>query len=505
MLIVETIAKIRRLHFRDGVGIKEISRKLGLARNTVRKVIRSEATAHSYARDQQPLPRLGKHVERLEALLEEDWQRPKKRRFTARRLLEVLQGEGYDGGYDSIQRYVKKWRVKQGKVSKSAFIPLSFNPGDAYQFDWSHESVVLGGVAQVVKVAHFRLSHSRQPFVVAYPRESLEMVIDAHNLAFAFYGGTCRRGIYDNMSTAVDKVLQGKERKFNRRFVQLCSHYLVEPVACSPGAGWEKGQIERQVKTLREWLFTPRPRFKDFAELNCWLAEQCLAIGEKRQHPEDKGRTIREVFLTEQASLVPVGPVFSGYVEKECSVSSTSLICYDRNHYSVDCKMVGQTATVRASATRIQVVTDGELVADHLRQFGRDKTLYDPWHYLGILDHKPGGLRDGAPFKGWALPSPLRRIQEKLMARVGGDREFVAILQATRRYGLIAAKDACRQALAAGTVRSEVVVNLMARKVDVPEIDPVTVPDHLQLSTEPEADCARYDLQCRGGVSNATH
>ncbi len=274
MLLVETIAKIRRLHFRDGVGIKEISRKLGLARNTVRKVIRSEATAHTYEREQQPMPSLGEHVKRLDTLLEEDRQRSKKRRSTARRLLEVLQAEGYGGGYDSIQRYVKKWRVKQGKVSKSAFIPLSFTPGDAYQFDWSHESVILGGVAQVVKIAHFRLSHSRQPFVVAYPRESLEMVIDAHNRAFAFFGGTCRRGIYDNMSTAVDKVLQGKERKFNRRFVQLCSHYLVEPVACSPGAGWEKGQVERQVKTLREWLFTPRPRFKDFAELNSWLAEQ---------------------------------------------------------------------------------------------------------------------------------------------------------------------------------------------------------------------------------------
>jgi len=112
MLIVETIAKIRRLHFRDGVGIKEITRKLGLARNTVRKVIRSEATAPTYERGKQPLPRLGEHVKRLDVLLEEDWQRPKKRRFTARRLLEVLQGEGYDGGYDSIQRYFKKWRIR---------------------------------------------------------------------------------------------------------------------------------------------------------------------------------------------------------------------------------------------------------------------------------------------------------------------------------------------------------------------------------------------------------
>ncbi len=504
MLIVETIAKIRRYHFVEGLGIKAISRKLNLSRNTVRKVIRSGVTEHKYERNKQPLPQLGKYVERLEKLLNKDMQRPKKRRFTSQRLFEVLQVEGYTGGYDSIQRYVKKWRLGHGKTSISAYIPLSFEPGDAYQFDWSHESVILGGVAQTVKVAHFRLSHSRQPFIVAYPRESLEMVIDAHNLAFSFFGGTCRRGIYDNMSTAVDKVLGGKERKFNRRFARLCSHYLVEPVACTPGAGWEKGQVERQVKNIREWLFTPRPRFKDLKELNIWLEKQCLTISKKRQHPEDKERTIMEVFKAEQASLIPVTTTFSGYVEKECSVSSTGLIRYDRNHYSVDCKMVGKTVTVRASARQIQIVSNGEIVGEHDRRFSRDKTIYDPWHYLGILGHKPGGLRDGAPFKDWVLPAPLQQIQQKLLARTGGDREFVDILQATQQYGMAVAERACRKALADRTVRSEVVVNLMAREADPPAIDPVSTPEHFKLTMEPQADCKAYDVLVVGS-SHATH
>ena len=504
MLVVETIAKIRRYHFVEGLGIKAISRKLNLSRNTVRSVIRSGETEHKYQRERQPLPQLGDYVNRLDALLDEDWQRPKKRRLTAMRLFELLQSEGYCGGYDSVQRYVKRWRTDHGKTSKSAFIPLHFEPGDAYQFDWSHESVILGGVAQVVKVAHFRLSHSRQSFVAAYPRESLEMVIDAHNRAFTFFGGTCRRGIYDNMSTAVDKVLQGKERKFNRRFAQLCSHYLVEPVACTPGAGWEKGQIEKQVKNIREWLFTPRPHFKDFAELNGWLAEQCLTISKKRRHPKDKERTIREVFLSEQSHLVEITTPFSGYTEQENRVSSSCLICYDRNHYSVDSKMVGTTVTVRASAEHIQIVSKGEIVGDHGRQFGRDKTIYNPWHYLGILDHKPGGLRNGAPFKDWALPTSLRQIQQKLQTRVGGDREFVEILLAARQHGMDVAEKACRQALSNRTVRSEVVVNLMARAVDPPAIDPVATPERFQLVMEPKADCARYDKLCRG-ISHATH
>lgn len=503
MLVVETISKIRRYHFVKGLGIKAISRQLGISKNTVRKVIRSGATEHSYNREIQPQPQLGLYVPHLEELLEADWKRPRKRRLTARRLFELLQTEGYSGGYDSVQRFTKSWRATKGKGPSGGYIPLIFAPGDAYQFDWSHEVVILSGVAQTVKVAHFRLSHCRQPFIAAYPRESSEMVFDAHNRAFSFFGGTCRRGIYDNMSTAVTKVLEGKNRIFNRRFLQLCSHYLVEPVACTPGSGWEKGQVEKQVKNIREWLFTPRPRFKDFEELNSWLEEQCIAIGKKRKHPEEKERTIWELFEDEQQYLIPARSIFDGYAERECRVSSTGLISYDRNHYSVSSKVVGQSATVRATADMIQIVKNGEIVGEHLRQFGRGKTIYNPWHYLGLLERKPGALRDGAPFKEWDLPNGIKQVQRRLLARPGGDREFVEILIAARDYGLEITDEACREALSHGTVRSEVVLNLITRELDAPPIDPVSTPERLRLKEEPLADCARYDC-LRGEVHHAT-
>ena len=493
MLVVETIAKIRRYYFVKGLAIKEIGRRLKISKNTVRKVIRSEATDHVYQRAVQPRPQLGKHMPRLEEMLAEDWKRPRKRRLTARRLFELIQAEGYNGGYDSIQRFTKTWRLKKGKEPTGGFVPLIFAPGDAYQFDWSHEMVLLGGTAQKVKVAHFRLSHSRQPFLVAYPRESAEMVFDAHTRAFSFYGGACRRGIYDNMKTAVTKVLEGKDREFNRRFLQMCSHYLVEPVACTPGSGWEKGQVEKQVKNIREWLFTPRPKFRDIAELNIWLEEQCIAIGKKRPHPEDKEQTIWELFQKEQESLIPVRFQFDGYADKECRVSSTCLVRYDRNHYSVSSKVANQSATVLATADLIQIVKDGEVVGEHIRQFGRDKTIYDPWHYLGLLERKPGALRDGAPFKDWDLPGDMKRIQKQLLSRKGGDREFVEILIAARDYGLEITNDACRTALSDKTVHSEVIINLITRKLDPPAIDPISTPERLNLSEEPLADCARYD------------
>mgnify|MGYP001815031239 FL=1 len=503
MLVVETIAKIRRYHFVEGRKIRQIARDLNISRNTVRKVIRGNETEHRYEREEQPLPRLGAYTDRLDQLLADNVKRPKGRRMTAQRMFEILQSEGYQGAYDSVQRYVKKLLEDQGRSPEQCYVPLRFDPGDAYQFDWSHEKAIIDGIPQTIKLAHFRLCHSRMFFVAAYPRESQEMVFDAHNKAFEFFQGTCKRGIYDNLKTAVNKILRGKEREFNRKFEQLCSHYLVEPVACTPGAGWEKGQVENQVGNVRKWLFVVRPRFKSFAELNCWLSDQCVNIGKKRKHPEDRSRIIWDVFEEERSKLIPVNSAFQGYSETECRVSSTCLVRYDRNHYSVDSKLAGKTATIRASAERIKVVSNGILVADHPRQFGRDNVVYNPWHYIRVLERKPGALRNGAPFKQWDLPTCITRVRNRLSRHQGGDREFVDILLAVQHHGMESVEQACRKALSEGTVRGEVILNLIARSRNPLPVDSAQVPDLLSVTVEATADCSRYDA-LRQEVSNGT-
>jgi transposase len=493
MLIVETIAKIRRYHFVEGLTIKQISRELHISRNTVRKVIRSNATEHRYERKDQPAPKLGPYTNRLDALLADNLKRVKGRKMTAQRMFEILQGEGYRGGYDSVQRYVKSWQEEQGRGPGQCYIPLSFAPGEAYQFDWSYEKAIIGGTPQTVKVAHFRLCYSRMFFVVAYPRESQEMVFDAHNKAFAFFQGACRRGIYDNLKTAIHKILRGKERLFNRKFEQLCSHYLVEPVACTPGAGWEKGQVENQVGTIRKWLFTSRPRCNSYAELNSWLHDQCLSICKKRPHPIERTKTLWAVFEEERASLIPIGSEFQGLAETECRVSSTCLVRYDRNHYSVDSKLAGKTATIRASAERIEVISNGKLVASHPRQFGRDNVVYDPWHYLSVLERKPGALRNGAPFKNWELPPGLATVRSRLAGYQGGDREFVDILLAVKRHGMELVESMCKKALSEGAVRSEIILNMIGRHCDPLPVECAAVPAFFTVTVEPTADCSRYD------------
>ena len=188
--------------------------------------------------------------------LEKDQKLSKRFHRSVTRLFADLQVEGYEGAYDSVQRFVKQWRKKP--THKEAYIPLSFASGDSYQFDWSEEEVELGGVVQRIKLAHFRLSYSRMPFIIAFPRETQEMVFAAHDAAFDYWGGVTKRGIYDNLKTCVDAVLVGKERRFNPRFLMLMDHYLVEPEACTPAAGWEKGQVEKQAQDIRRRFFAPR-------------------------------------------------------------------------------------------------------------------------------------------------------------------------------------------------------------------------------------------------------
>lgn len=493
MLVVETISKIRRWYFQEGRPIKQIGRDLGVSRKTVRKVIRSGATEFSYERSVQPQPKIGPWREELDRMLADNAGRPKRERLTRIRVFEELRAQGYEGGYDAVRRYAAAWSKATSEASADAYVPLSFDPGEAFQFDWSHEIAIIDGVTTKIKVAHVRLSHSRMIFVRAYPRETQEMVFDAHDKAFAFFGGACARGIYDNMKTAVDTIFVGKDRAYNRRFQQMSGHYLFEPVACTPASGWEKGQVENQVGVIRRRFFVPRPKFKSYAELNAWLQDRCVAWAKANPHPEFRDKTIWEVFEAERPRLVPYAGPFDGFHAVPASVSKTCLVRFDRNRYSVDARAVGRPVEIRAYADRIEIRQDGQVVGRHDRVFGRDHAVYDPLHYLPVLARKPGALRNGAPFKDWELPPALRRIRRKLERVPGGDRQMVEILATLLTDGIETVEAACAEALDQGVHSADVVLNILARRRDPEPPVTLTPPAALTLVQEPVADCARYD------------
>ena len=494
MLVVETIARIRREHFIKGKTIKEIARDLKVSRNTVRKVLRSGETSFEYERDVQPRPKLGRWTAELRRTVGRQRAKPAPRaadsdpdlrgtaRAAATRVATMPCGATPGDG-----------RKERGQATAAAYVPLSFAPGEAYQFDWSHEVVLLSGVTVIVKVAHVRLCHSRMLFVRAYPRETQEMVFDAHDRAFALFKGTCRRGIYDNMKTAVETIFVGKNRLYNRRFLQMCSHYLVDPVACTPASGWEKGQVENQVGLVRERFFTPRLRFKTYDELNAWLLDKCIAYAKAHRHPELTEQTIWQVFEAERPKLVPYAGRFDGFHAVPASVSKTCLVRFDNNKYSVAASAVGRPVEVHAYADRIVIRQDGRIVAEHPRSFGRGDTVYDPWHYVPVLARKPGALRNGAPFKDWVLPAAMERVRRKLAGVDDGNRQMVDILTAVLTDGLPAVEAACAEAIAHGVHSADVVLNILARQRDPGPPVTILTPAALTLRHAPVADCARYD------------
>lgn len=501
MLTVDLIRKMRLLLSR-GQSIREVSKRFHVSRNTVRKIGRSELKEFKYPKRAARYPALGPVMEVLARELEADACEPVHRRRTARKLFDELCGEGYEGSYDSVRRYVKKWKQEHQVGRVKAYIPLSFGRGEAFQFDWSEEVVELGGVCQKVQVAQFRLCHSRMRFCMAFPGQEFPMLFEAHQKAHDFFGGLCRRGIYDNAKTVVSKIGHGKERVYNQRFLQLSSHYLFEVEACTPSAGWEKGQVENQVKSNRQSVFVPRLSFSCLADLNTHLAEQMIAEGHRCRHPEDEDKTVWQVFEEERPYLLKQAVPFDAYVSVERRINSECLVNYDRNHYSVPCEYAGNAASVRVYASRLVFAVDGLKIAEHERAFGKGRRILNPLHYLRLLERKPGALRNGQPFREWALPEAVEAVWEHIRRYPDWDRQMSQILSAIPSYGLEAVSVACETALEEGPVNQSVILNHLARLTEEAAAEPLSPPESLILRTEPKADCSIYN-QLLGGSDAA--
>ena len=244
---------------------------------------------------------------------------------------------------------------------------------------------------------------------------------------------------------------------------------------------------------MRERFSAPRLRVKSYEELNAWLLDQCIAYAKSHPHPEARDQTIWDMFEAERPSLVSYTGCFDGFHAVPASVSKTCLVRSDNNKYSVTASAVGRPVEVRAYADRIELRQDGQLVGEHRRCFGRDQTIYDPWHYVPVLARKPGALRNGAPFKDWVLPANLERVRRKLVGADDGDRQMVDILTTVLSDGLPAVEAACAEALREGVHSADVILNILARRREPQKPLTIITPDALRLQHEPDADCARYD------------
>ena len=377
-------------------------------------------------------------------------------------------------------------------------MPLVFLPGEAFQFDGSEDWAILAGERVKLQVAHIKLCYSRAFILRAYPQQTHEMLFDAHNHAFRVLGGVPRRGIYDNMRTAVDKVGRGKERKVNTRFSAMVGHFLFEAEFCNPAAGWEKGQIEKNVQDARRRLWQPTPSFPSLAALNDWLEARCRELWAEIPHGAQPG-SVADVWREEAQHLAQLPRPFDGFVEHAKRVSPTCLIHLERNRYSVPASFANRPVSVRVYPERVVIAAEGQIVAEHMRVFARSHdrnagaTVYDWRHYLAVIQRKPGALRNGAPFA--ELPTAFRALQQHMLKTPGGDREMVEILALVLHHDEQAVLTAVELALEAGAPSKTHILNLLHRLVDGKLLDapPVKPPSALTLTTEPQANVERYD------------
>ena len=480
------------VRYRRGDKIRAISRDLNISRNTVRKIIYSEDQAKSeYIRIIQPSPKLGKHIELLERLLRDNKNvRPKR---TGKALFEELKNNGYQGSYSAVSRYISLWEERTSVVGVNACIPLYFAPGEAYQFDWSTDYIILNGEMTTVKVAHFVLCYSRKKFVYIYPNETQEMVFDSHVRAFKFFGGTPTRGIYDNMKTAIKKVLRGSGREWNPNFEKLCVHYLIEPTACTPGRGNEKGQVERQVQIDREQFLTPMPKGSSLEELNDLLMSQLIQYNKTHKHPKYPDKTLDDIFEEERNFLVSAPVLFEGCKEIDVRVSLTCLVRYDRNNYSVHCSCAGKVIQCKAYADKVIFVHNGTIVGNHRRKFTRGETSYDYQHYLPVLAKKPGALRNGAPFIDIDLPEELQKVRQHLEKYPNGTRDFAHILSYIPIESMESVVAACQEAITNGNISKDVIINILLRKKEQQTVnEEIVTISYPTLRTIVETDYSPY-------------
>ena len=505
MINMETIIKARRLHH-QGLSVRQIAKQLNINRRTVTKYIELETLKpqQGYQRNKQHYPALGAFIEQLNQQLQQQLLLPINQRRSAWQHYEHLQSIGFTGSYSAVRRFVATFYKQQPPtVTIDAFIPLDFDPGEAYQFDWSTETVKLGGKLCKVQLAQFRLCYSRAFFLYCYSNQTTEMFVDAHNRAFEFFGGTARRGIYDNLKTAVTKVLKGKERVLNENFCCMMDHFDIEPVPCSPGAGWEKGQVERQVSTYRKRFFEPVLSFSTIEELNGYLTEQCVNDMAKRKHPQYKQQTVAEVFQQEQQSFLSERHCtpYPYYRVVQAAVNSYCLVHFEGNRYSIPCHLVKQQLSLHVYLDRIQMVHAQTVVAEHKRIYDKGQTCYQPQHYLPLLKRKPGALRNGEPFKQWHLPPAIRTLQQHLMRQKSGDRAMVEMLSLLAEYGEEVGVAAAELALECGMPTVAAVQNIIHR-LNEPSVPKFNLPD-IPLRIAPQADLLRYNTVLK--LTNTEH
>lgn len=495
MISVKDREKIRRAYFLEKKSLRQIARELKVARKTARTAIESAEPGVYTLRAPRAAPVLGPYKARIDELLNENARLPRKQRYTSHKIFEIIVQAGYQGSESTVRGYLGQRRKAQRR--RPVYLPLEFDPGQDAQVDWGEAVVEIAGERVTAQIFYMRLCYSRRLFMMAFPAQRQEAFFEGHVQAFHFFAGVPHRIVYDNLKAAVHQILQGHTRQEQHAFIAFRSHYLFESHFCTPGQGHEKGGVEHGVGFGRRNFMVPIPNVASFEELNHWLLAQCLA--DDQRQVDRQPVTIGAAWELEQGALLPLPTRdYPCCVTKPVCLSPYSQVEFERNRYSVPADRAYPHLVLKAYPFRVDILYLDEVLTSHPRCYGRNQDIFNPLHYLPLLEQRPGAFEYATPLRRWRAvwPPIYEELLDKFQAELADGRsirEFVRVLKLHATYPAALIEQAVRQALAYGCYHADG-VELCLRQLLRPELVPpaLEVAEHPHLAGQPDPP----DLRC---------
>lgn len=496
MITLEQYAQIRHMAYIEEKSGRQIARELGISRQTVARALGADEPPKYTMKHSRPAPKLGLYHATLDALLTENAHLPKKQRYTAHKLFELIQAQGYTGSEVSVSMYVVRWRKQHQKPA--TFLPLAFEPGRDAQVDWGQAQVILAGEKRVVQVFVMHLSYSRRTFVMCFPSQKQEAFLCGHVCAFVFFGGVPHRISYDNLTTATKPLVHGRTREEQRAFLAFRSHYLFDAHFCTPNQGHEKGGVEGSVGYTRRQYLVPMPHVASFEDLNQQLVQRCerddVRVVDRQPHSIGHAwQQERPVFRSLPAHA------FDCCITRQVHLNGYSQVTFETNRYSVPAEQARRELTLKAYPFTVEIWAEGTLLARHPRCYERERDLFDPLHYLSLLVKRPGALRYARPMQEWRARWPAS--YDQLLARLRESwpeeravKEFIQILRLHQEADGKLVQRAIETALAYGCVHLDGVKQCLQQLLSpLLPVQPLTLdgrPELAQVGGQP------VDLGC---------
>jgi len=495
MISVEDRERIRRAYFIEGKGLRQIARELRVARKTVHRAIELAEAETNTLSQPRSAPILGPYKQCIDELLAESQRLPKKQRYTSHKIYEEMVKAGYEGAEPTVRGYIGQRRkdYKRPKV----YLPLEFDPGIDAQVDWGEALAEIAGVRVTVQVFFMHLCYSRRLFLMAFPAQKQEAFLEGHVQAFRFFQGVPHRIAYDNLKAAVQKVLEGHTRQEQRAFIAFRSHYLFESRFCMPGQGHEKGGVEHGVGFGRRYFMVPIPKVASFAELNALLLAECQK--DDARQVDGQPVMIGEAWELERASLQPLpGKDYQCCVTRPVCLTPYGQVEFESNRYSVPADKAQRHLVLKAYPFRVDIVCMDAIIASHARCYGKGQDVFDPLHYLPLLEQRPGAFEHAKPMRRWreTWPPAYEQLLAKLQAEPKdgqGVREFVRILRLHEQHPANLVEQAVVQAMEYACIHADGIV-LCLRQIQHPDtpIPALDVAEHPRLGVR----IAPPDLRC---------